>query len=67
MNEQIDVDQILLLDEKGMIIGIMTPQRALTIAHEKGLDVVEVAPDGTPPTCKLMDYDWYEQESAKFK
>ncbi len=41
------------------------PPRALDIAHERNLDLVEVSPNAVPPVCKLMDYGKYKYEQAK--
>jgi len=43
----------------------MPPQRALDIARERNLDLVEVSPNANPPVCKLMDYGRYKYEQAK--
>lgn len=43
----------------------MAPMRALDIARERNLDLVEVSPNGNPPVCKLMDYGRYKYEQAK--
>jgi translation initiation factor IF-3 len=39
--------------------------RALDIARDKNLDLVEVSPNAMPPVCKLMDYGRYKYEQAK--
>ena len=43
----------------------MHPKEALKIAAEKGLDVVEVAPNSVPPVCRIMDYGKYRYEQSK--
>ena len=43
----------------------MPPMRALDIARERNLDLVEVSPNATPPVCKLMDYGKFKYEQAK--
>ena len=48
-----------MIDEEGGQLGIMTPQAALTMAEEKGLDLVEVAPLSAPPVCRILDYGKY--------
>jgi translation initiation factor IF-3 len=54
-----------LIDENGEMIGVMPPARALDIAREKNLDLVEISPNAMPPVCKLMDYGRYKYEQAK--
>lgn len=47
------------------MIGVMPPGRALDIARDRNLDLVEVSPNAVPPVCKLMDYGKYKYEQAK--
>lgn len=47
------------------MIGVMPPIRALDIARERNLDLVEVSPNAMPPVCKLMDYGRFKYEQAK--
>ena len=48
-----------MIDDQNEQLGILTPQQALKIAEERGLDLVEVAPTATPPVCRIMDYGKY--------
>ncbi len=43
----------------------MSPQRALIIAREKGLDLVEISPTAVPPVCRIMDYGRYHYQEQK--
>ena len=43
----------------------MSPQQALVIAREKGLDLVEISPTATPPVCRIMDYGRYHYQEQK--
>jgi translation initiation factor IF-3 len=54
-----------LVDEDGEQLGIVPPKEALRIAMEKGLDLVEVAPNAKPPVCRIMDYGKYKYEQSK--
>jgi translation initiation factor IF-3 len=65
VNERIRAHQIRLIDENGENVGVMPPQRALEIARERNLDLVEISPNANPPVCKLMDYGRYKYEQAK--
>lgn len=40
-------------------------ETAMSVAAERGLDLVEVAPEAKPPVCKIMDYGKYKYEQAK--
>ena len=58
------MELVRLIDDEGENRGEMRTQDALDIAIELNLDLVEVAPEGRPPVCRIMDYGkWrYEQE-----
>ena len=43
----------------------MPPQQALTIARQKGLDLVEISPTAVPPVCRIMDYGKYQYQESK--
>ncbi len=65
MNERIRAREVRLIDENGEMIGVMPPLRALEIARERDLDLVEISPNAVPPVCKLMDYGRFKYEQAK--
>jgi len=54
---------VRLIDETGQQLGIVPTFQALNIARERGLDLVEVAPNAVPPVCRIMDWgkERYEQ------
>lgn len=54
-----------VIDENGEQLGIMPPHQALALAQERGLDLVEVAPQATPPVCRIMDYGKFRYEQSK--
>jgi translation initiation factor IF-3 len=47
------------------MMGVMPLARALTIARERDLDLVEVSPNAIPPVCKLLNYGRYKYQQAK--
>lgn len=52
----------------GNMLGVMPTRDALRMAQERGLNLVEVTPNATPPVCKIMDYGKYKyEESIKAK
>jgi len=65
VNERIRAREVRLIDENGEMMGVMPPQRALDIARDRNLDLVEVSPNANPPVCKLMDFGRYKYEQAK--
>ena len=54
-----------LIDEEGNQVGVIATRDALEMARERGLDLVEVAPNATPPVCRLMDYGKFRFEQSK--
>lgn len=54
-----------MIDENKQQIGIMPIEKALTIAREKNLDLVEIAPQANPPVCRIMNYQKYLYELTK--
>ncbi len=46
-------------------MGVVTPDRALRMAEEAGLDLVEISPNATPPVCKIMDFGKFKYEQQK--
>ena len=65
MNERIRVREVRVIDDTGQQLGIMPPQQALTIARQKGLDLVEIAATATPPVCRIMDFGRYQYQEQK--
>src|SRR5690606_32517456 len=64
VNEQIRAREVRLVGPEGEQVGIVPLERALQLAADVDLDLVEVAPMARPPVCKLMDYGKYKYESA---
>lgn len=54
-----------LIDENGAQLGIIPFREALTIAKDKGLDLIEVAGNANPPVCRIMDYGKFKYEQGK--
>ena len=65
VNERVRAREVRLIDENGESIGVMSSQRALDIARDRNLDLVEVSPNANPPVCRLMDYGRFKYEQAK--
>jgi len=53
------------VDEDGEQLGVLDTRDALDRAREKGLDLVEVAPNADPPVCKIMDYGKFKYQQQK--
>jgi len=65
INEQIRVREVRLISDDGEQQGIVSTIEALRMASEQGLDLVEVAPQASPPVCKILDYGKYKFENEK--
>ncbi len=64
-NEQITVPEVFLIDENGESIGVMSTAKALSLAVEADLDLVEVNPKGNPPVVKVMNLGQAKYEREK--
>ena len=54
-----------VIGQDGSQLGIMSPDQALRMATEGGLDLVEVSPDAVPPVCRILDYGKYRYQLNK--
>ncbi len=54
-----------IIDSDGSQLGFMSSSKALELANSKNLDLVKIAPQASPPVCKIMDYGKYKFEQAK--
>ena len=64
INDRIRVPEVRLVGPNGEQVGIVTVEKALRLAQDADLDLVEVAPQARPPVCKLMDFGKFKYESA---
>ena len=62
INEHIRLSPVRVIDPDGKNIGIIPTARALQMARECELDLVEVAPQARPPVCRIMDYSKFKYE-----
>ncbi len=65
INEEIRDKEIRVIDADGSQLGIMSAREAQQLAYDKNLDLVKIAPQATPPVCRIMDYGKYRFEQAK--
>ncbi|MBE9528757.1 MAG: translation initiation factor IF-3 [Proteobacteria bacterium] len=65
MNELIRVPQVRVVDDEGEQLGVMETADAITVAEDKGLDLVEVSATAKPPVCRIMDYGKYKYQMSK--
>ena len=67
INHFIQTPRVLLIDEEGQKLGVFLTRDALELAHDRGLDLVEVAPDAQPPVCRIIDYGRLKYDNQKRK
>jgi len=65
INEEIKDKEVRLIGADGAQLGVVSVKEALAKAEESNLDLVKIAPQATPPVCKIMDYGKYKFEIAK--
>jgi len=65
INEEIRVREVQLIDASGHNHGSTPIQAALDMAQMAGLDLVEIAPNSSPPVCKILDYGKYKYQAQK--
>ncbi len=65
VNEQITTKEIRVVGADGEMLGVMAVSKAIQLAEEVGLDLVEISPNAEPPVCKILDYGKYKYEQQK--
>ena len=65
MNARIRAPEVRLIGSEGENLGVVTPARAMVLAEEAGLDLVEISPNATPPVCKIMDFGRFKYDQQK--
>lgn len=65
MNENIICPEVRLIGSDGDNVGVVSPEKALELSEDAGLDLVEISPNASPPVCKIMDYGKYKYEQQK--
>jgi len=61
----IRIPQVRVIDDEGNQLGVMPTPKALEMAQERGLDLVEVAPMASPPVTRFLDFGQYKYELTK--
>jgi translation initiation factor IF-3 len=65
VNERIRAQEVRVIGQDGSQLGIVPLKKALDLAAEEELDLVEVAPNANPPVCKIMDYGKFKYQQSK--
>ncbi len=65
VNDRIRALEVRLIGADGENRGVVSPEQALELAEDTGLDLVEISPNASPPVCKIMDYGKFKYEQQK--
>ncbi len=65
VNEKIRALEVRVIGHDGQQLGILPIRKALELAAQEQLDLVEVAPNAEPPVCKIMDYGKFKYQQSK--
>ncbi len=65
INNQIRAVELRVLDSENKNLGVLSIKAALELAQEKGLDLIEIGPNATPPLAKIMEFGKYQYEANK--
>ena len=65
VNGKIRAREVRVIGGDGKQLGILSLGEALTLARANSVDLVEIAPNATPPVCRLVDYGKFRYEQAK--
>ena len=57
--------QVRVVGDDGEQFGVMETREAIRTARERGMDLVEVAPNAEPPVCKIIDFGKFQYEAKK--
>ena len=64
-NNRISSPEIQVIASDGENLGIMNTNEAISIAKNQGLDLIEIAPNASPPVCKIMDMGKFKYDAQK--
>ena len=64
-NHRINSQEVQVIASSGENLGIMNTTKAISIAKEEGLDLIEIAPNANPPVCKIIDMGKFKYEAQK--
>ena len=64
-NNRINSPEVQVISSNGENLGIINTNKAISMAKEEGLDLIEIAPNANPPVCKIIDMGKYKYEAQK--
>lgn len=65
INEEIRDKELRVIDQNGEMLGIIPRAKALELAEQSKLDLVNISPNAKPPVCKILDYGKYRYDAQK--
>ena len=65
INDEISAPEVRVVDAQGSPLGVLPRRDALSLALEREVDLVEIAPQANPPVCKIIDYGKFIYEQTK--
>ena len=57
--------EVSVIDDDGESLGTLPTEEALSLAQDRDMDLVEVAPTANPPVCRIMDYGKHKYKASK--
>ena len=64
-NNRINSPEVQVIASNGDNLGIINTNKAISMAKEEGLDLIEIAPNAKPPVCKIIDMGKYKYDAQK--
>ena len=64
-NERIRSEQVQVISSDGKNLGTLSTHKAINIAKQEGLDLIEISPNANPPVCKIIDVGKYKYDLQK--
>ena len=64
-NERIRALDVQVISSSGSNLGTLPLKKAIEVAKEEGLDLIEISPNANPPVCKIMDMGKYKYDMQK--
>ena len=64
-NERIRALDVQVIGSEGNNLGILELKKAIELAKQEGLDLIEISPNANPPVCKIMDMGKYKYDLQK--
>ena len=65
VNNRINSPEVQVIDSSGENLGIINTNKAISMAKEEGLDLIEIAPNVRPPVCKIIDIGKFKYDAQK--